>query len=442
MTHRHMQVRWRTAVAPLAAAGLFPLALAGCGSAEAEPPAPEPLPVAVVAAEPVTSFKTTRAYTGEVRPTREAAVGFETGGRVVSLAVDEGATVKAGQLLGRVDAATLEARRARTAAELAEAEARLAELVAGPRRQEIAVAEAELRELDADLALAKRRLGRRRTLLERSAITREDYDEERYAAEAIAARRDAASERLSELREGTRVERVDAQRARVRALEAGLAEIDEQVADATLKAPFAARVVERMVDDGAVVAAGAAVFRLVEAKTPEAWVGVPAEAAATLKRGDYARLRVGGSERPGEVRDVLAEVATATRTRTVVVRFTGAESFADTPVSGEVARLLLEREVDLPPDAVRVPRPSLVKGTRGLWACFVVTPDADGSSAGEIARRDVELLELDGDDAIVRGTLAAGERVVSGGTHRVVAGQRVTVRGGNEAATRLVSEVL
>ncbi|MEM7812458.1 MAG: HlyD family efflux transporter periplasmic adaptor subunit, partial [Planctomycetota bacterium] len=377
----------------------------------------------------------------EVRAKREASVGFETGGRIVTLAVDEGAAVAAGQTLGRVDVATLEARRARTEAELAEAKARLAELVAGPRAQTVAVAAANLRQLDADLALAKARLGRRRTLLERNAITREEYDEELFAAEAVAARRDAAAETLAELEEGTRVEQLDAQKARVAALQAAVAEIAEQVDNATLRAPFDAVVVARERDEGAVVAAGETVFRLVDAAAPEAWVGVPAATAALLSRGDVVRVRVGGAERPGFVRDVLAELSPTTRTRGVIVTLaTGAEDAASLPVSGEVARLLVETEASLPEGGVRVPRGALVRGTRGLWACFVVVPDGGGGPTGEIARRDVELLEIDGGDAIVRGTLSAGERVVAEGTHRVVPGQQVRVTGGD--AVRTAAEVL
>jgi hypothetical protein len=42
-----------------------------------------------------------------------------------------------------------------------------------------------------------------------------------------------------------------------------------------------------------------------------------------------------------------------------------------------------------------------------------------------VARRDLEVLHTESDRVLVRGTLQAGEQVITGGTHRVVPGQVV-----------------
>ena len=63
---------------------------------------------------------------------------------VVEIAVTEGDRVTAGQLLLRLDPAAYDARLTQARAEVAQAERRLAELVSGPRREEILAARARL----------------------------------------------------------------------------------------------------------------------------------------------------------------------------------------------------------------------------------------------------------------------------------------------------------
>jgi HlyD family secretion protein len=63
---------------------------------------------------------------------------------VVERSVDEGAYVEAGSLLVKLDPVRLEAQVAQAASARARAEARLAELVRGPRRERIAETRARL----------------------------------------------------------------------------------------------------------------------------------------------------------------------------------------------------------------------------------------------------------------------------------------------------------
>ena len=78
----------------------------------------------------------------------KVTVTTETGGRIVELLVDEGDSVRAGQVVARLDAALLEAQiaQAKAAVEVAEAQLALAKAKARPeelRRAQAAVAQAE-----------------------------------------------------------------------------------------------------------------------------------------------------------------------------------------------------------------------------------------------------------------------------------------------------------
>ena len=80
----------------------------------------------------------------------DAQLGFKVAGRVSERLVDEGGRVTAGQLVARLDDAEQQDQLALRQAELAGAEALLAELEAGSRPQEIAAAEAALRSTEAE----------------------------------------------------------------------------------------------------------------------------------------------------------------------------------------------------------------------------------------------------------------------------------------------------
>ncbi|MEN0110049.1 MAG: HlyD family efflux transporter periplasmic adaptor subunit, partial [Planctomycetota bacterium] len=255
------------------------------------------MPVSVSPAEPVESFLRERVYTGTLVARRRSTLSFERAGKVVELLADEGARVSAGQLLARLDTRRLDARRAQAVADLSEGNAVLRELVAGPRQETIAAATAEVRNLAAQRDVVARNLQRRERLVPTGAITREEYDETVFELRAADARVDVAQKKLDELLAGTRVEQVAAQRARVGAIEARVADINHELEDSTLVAPYAGRVARRQVDEGAVVGAGERVFEIVEDDALEAWIGVPPTSAGRLQVGEPIRVTIAGTER-------------------------------------------------------------------------------------------------------------------------------------------------
>jgi HlyD family secretion protein len=93
--------------------------------------------------------------TGVVMPARWANLSFQTGGRVEEITVEAGDEVEEGQLLARLDATALERQVAQAEAGLATARARLAQVRAGVRPEEIEVAEAGLAAAQAGLKQAQ-----------------------------------------------------------------------------------------------------------------------------------------------------------------------------------------------------------------------------------------------------------------------------------------------
>jgi len=387
------------------------------------PSSPAPLPVATLAVEVVSSHTVTRTYTGRVRARRSSALGFERTGRLVAVEVADGARVAAGDALARLDTRRLDARRRDLAARLDGARARLDELRAGPRVETIDATRARVVALEEDLELLRLKRRRREQLVAGDVLPQERLDEAATAVAAAAARLEAARRELDELEAGTRAEQVRAQEALVEQLTASLAGVDVDLADSVLRAPYAGVVGEVLADPGTVLAPGQPVARLVEAGALEAWVGVPADRAGALVPGADLEVRVGGAARPAVVRGVLPEVDPRTRTATVVLDLARAPA-APTLRTEQIVRLELAERRSVA--GIWLPLAALSKGELDMWSALAVVPDPAGEGL-RLERRRVSILEVAGERVLVRGDLAAGERVVAGGTHRVVPGQAVRI---------------
>jgi len=166
-------------------------------------------------------------------------VGSRVGGRVSEVPLEEGAHVKAGDVLLRLESDEADAAVAAAEARLAQAEAALERLTAGARLEEIRQAEAAAaqaeeqyrmavkgarsQEIDSARALADAARAQRdqaladfrRTerLYAEAAVSQQLYDKAKHAHEAAEAQYKAAREQLDLLLSGTRAEQVNMAKA-------------------------------------------------------------------------------------------------------------------------------------------------------------------------------------------------------------------------------------
>ncbi|WP_165698766.1 efflux RND transporter periplasmic adaptor subunit [Bremerella volcania] len=386
-------------------------------------PEAQPMPVEVVTLESQGSYAAQRTYTGVLVAAKTSELSFELPGKITQLSVDEGDHVQAGDQLAVLDDRHLSARIAQTKAEHAQQLAILEELKAGPREEVIAAAEAEVRQLHAELQLQQANKKRREQLIERSAISRETLEDAVFGAEAAQGRLDAAKSRLEELRQGTRVEQIDAQQARVAGLEAQLVDLQHEQEDTRLVAPFSGTIARRNFDEGAVITAGQAVFRLVQHEPLEAWFGLPPEAATSLSAGDVLPVTVDDQTRQAKVTGIVPELDTITRTQTVVLSLDANTSRGWVPA--QVARVSLASERN--EEGFWLPNSALLQGSRGLWSVYVVEEDH------RVQRREVEIIYSESERSFVRGTLSSGERVIASGVNRLVPDMHVRIHPTSES---------
>lgn len=410
---------------PLVIAPVFVMSKAqGSGTVAEESTQVQALPVQTQVLETASAYSVERTYTGEIVARRSSNLGFEQAGTLIEILADEGDFIEAGAPLARIDIRSLQAQRQQMEAQKRQATARFQELQQGPRQEDIAAAQASVQDLQAQLDLARLQQQRRENLYTQGAISREELDSSKFSAEALANRLQQAKSQLDELQAGTRIEQVTAQDAQVDQFDANLRNIDVSLSKSVLYAPFSGRVSRRLVDEGVVVGAGQTVLRLVEGAAREARIGVPTAVSDSLQVGRQHSIQVDNRAYSATVTALLPELESTSQTVTVVLTLQGEAS----PTIGATARLVLtESQAE---EGYWVPTNALVPGERGLWSTYVLG-ESDGSNNTEthqVARRDIEVLYTEGEQAFVRGMLQPGESVITSGVHRVVPGQAVRVQ--------------
>lgn len=346
----------------IAAASLL---LTACG----EPPAPAAIvkPVFVTTVTPANAAQS-RSFTSVIRARVETELGFRTAGKVVERFVEVGDSVKAGQVLARLDPADYQLA-VKAAADQVQA--------ASVDAQQAASDEARFRRLLAD-----------------GSVGAADHERQKARADAAAARLDQANRQLDLAR--------------------------NREAYATLVAPYAGVVTTLRFERGQVVAEGQPVLSLardgereIVAELPEDWIGRARSLAATAAPWNEPQT---------QVRLALRELSpqASAQGRTYRARYAAAaesrERVAALPL-GSTMQLTLSAPHAGTATAV-LPVSALVKGSgpAGVW-----TVNAKGSG---LVFTPVQVVAID--DATVQVTgLVSGSKVVSVGAQKLDAGTAV-----------------
>lgn len=390
------------------ALGFRLLASADEASGSGDRPARSAVVVPVIRVQQQMSYPLEQVFVGQVEARRTAELGVERAGQLIEVRVREGDSVRAGDLLARLDPTLLQAKRAELSADLASAEA--------------------------DLALAEVTAERYRDSVKGGAVTRQDLDEASEGARAASARLQLAKARI--------------------------ASIDLDLVKTELSAPFDGTVVQRMADEGTVLGAGQPVLTLQETAAPEVRVGVAGPLLGALLPGEHYRLEIDGEDVNARLRAIIPlRIGTS---RTVDALFdpifdkeaddlgsdrAGADGRPHDPTRtwalrpGNLAELRLRKQVEA--QGYWLPLSALSEGDRGLWRALVAEPETDESETANIGiapsssgaseprwclvSRPVQVLHVDRERAFVRGPLQPDDPVVAAGLHRVVPGQRVRI---------------
>lgn len=319
---------------------------------------------------------------GSVKASSEANLAVRESGYVAQVFVKEGARVKAGQLLLKLDDRRLKSELAQAQAEVNQAKALL------KQRQ------AELLNAQAD-------------------VTAYTYSAKKQAISQRQLRLAETERNVVQAAIGEAEALIAAKKAQVQLLKVRLA-------DLSLTAPFAGVVTERFAEQGEWFNQGQTAISLVEDAHLEAWLEVPERFANTLTFNNTEKitLQVNGMITHAHSQATIRKVDNRARTFTLVARFDNSQHHWMIGMS-----VLAWLPVGQQQEVLTVSKNALVQRNR-RYKVFQVTSTEKGQMAIPIP---VDILFYQGTRvAIAAPQLAAGHQVVIEGNERLMQGPVVT----------------
>ena len=279
---------------------------------------------------------------------KKVDIAFKTAGKLIELAVDEGANVTKGKIIARLDHEQMTRMRERDSAtvlsaesqllqlqtgiryqkemtkgetalresEMRQAKAKLQELLDGARPQELSQARSALEDLRTLRAQAGKELDRAKQLIAKEDISQNQFDQYQTRSASLSAQVASAEQRLALLTEGPRKTDIEAARAAVARTEAalrmteaqrleilrreedlaarradisraksGVSVIDSQLDDTVAIAPIDGVVLLKSADPGEVLAAGTPIVTLGDIDHPWLRGYVPQSKLGQVKLG-------------------------------------------------------------------------------------------------------------------------------------------------------------
>jgi HlyD family secretion protein len=196
----------------------------------------------------------------------EIDISTKFAGRVAQLFVDEGDTVKGGQVVARMDTRDLEASLKKAEAQVLGAQHALEEARSNVVQQQ------------SQLTLAQQELDRTQSLVQHGYATKELLDQRRQQVDGATAALNAANFRVAVTQ---------------RALDAGQQDVElykVNIADNTLRVPRDGRIQYRIANIGEVLPAGGKVFTMLDLAYVYMDIYLPTAEAGKAKIGDDARI--------------------------------------------------------------------------------------------------------------------------------------------------------
>ena len=388
--------------------------------------------VAAVETSPVNrSLKATGTVAAfELIPVLSQATGLQ----IQQVLAEEGEWVKAGQVLARLDNSVLQAQLAQAKASVAQAEARLAELRAGSRSEEIARAREKVRsaraavvQTQSDLDLARKRVERNQNLEAEGAIARDRLDEilnEERSKQSNLQQAEAqlreAQQQLAQLEAGPRREVIAQAEAQLAQVKGQLQLVTAQLNDTRVVAPVSGKIAERnaRVGDTTNSFSQTPLFQIIENGRLELRVKVPETQLPQIRRGQRANITSDADRSlslSGKVREIEPMIDEESRQATVKV---------DLPAQNALKPgMFLQASI-------------ITSAATGLTVPMgAVLPQSDGSALAYVLQADntvkaqpVEMGEiLPSEKVEIESGLQVGERVVVKGAAYLKEGDRVEV---------------
>jgi len=222
----------------------------------------------------------------------EVVIRSKVSGEIIRLYSYEGDTVKSGDVLVRIDTAdyVLERRIVETA--LATAQAQLNLVRIGARKEDIAAAQEQVNQAEAELSKLAVDVKRFKALFAENSITQSQLEEIETRYTTAEARYRFMVQTLTKLQNGPRQEELDVASAQVNQARAAIDRARKRIADCTIFSPISGTVVEQLIEQGELASPGRALFTLADLSRVKLTIFIKETELGKVRRGMGAEVYI------------------------------------------------------------------------------------------------------------------------------------------------------
>lgn len=381
--------------------------------------APRPAKVFTIQEE---TSELVRRYPGIVLPSQEVELSFRVSGNMIELPIRGSVQVAKGDVIAQLDTRDFKAQKAQLQSQKDQASAELQVLQSGARPQEIAGLEAGVAAAQAEVDRLLDQAERTRTLALNGTVSTARLEQDEAALRVAQAQLRSTQENLAIGLEGGRPEEIAAAEAAIRGIDAQIEAVENNIADATLRAPFDGIIARRDVDNFANIQAGQPIALLQALSVIHVSFDVPSPDVTALTKGGTDKI----------TNHVVLDALPGQVLPSVTVEFSVQADSASQTYRGRVA-------VQVPEDALILPgmvgtvissAPRVAPQMTIPITALSATASGDPKvwvveDTGAVAERTVSLGEVTGVVVVVTDGLSPGETIVSAGVSALRAGMVV-----------------
>lgn len=193
---------------------------------------------------------------------RTVNVGFRVGGEIISLNVDEGDKVEAGDILGMLDPETFQIAMNQANGAKKRANSLYQLKKNGYQNHEIVQAKADVEQHRAAYQYAASLYNRQKNLWAKNLISANEFDNADSIKNQKMAALKASESQLQKLTSGYQPEEIEATKGELEQAESALNQAELDFIDTVLKAPSSGIIQTRVVEPGTIISSGSTVFTI------------------------------------------------------------------------------------------------------------------------------------------------------------------------------------
>jgi ABC exporter DevB family membrane fusion protein len=243
----------------------------------------------------------------EAMPGFEVEIGSELNGRIERFFVNEGDTVKKGDLIASLENRDLKAKLRESETEVTVARARLNEVVSGSRTEEIRKAKAALEGAVADLHLASTEFERYERLYNQGMISETELEARKGSHKVALSHVKEAEEEKALLEKGPKDETVRLNEDLIKTAEARVDTFRKLLEKTLIKSPISGKVIRKYLEEGEMVGDESILVAVADLETVRVNAEVDETDVGRIREGDPAEVTSDayiGTVFKGEIKEI------------------------------------------------------------------------------------------------------------------------------------------